>query len=137
MKLPFFVPTLRFRPVLVIVVMGVAMNGFLLMSGLGQMPEDQINESPIVNEQSNDFASYSLTGQKLTIAGDNNTITVRGETPAVVITGSGNTVKIEAVDKIEIAGSNNTVTWSAAVSLDLPVVVNQGTGNTVSSGAVE
>lgn len=99
--------------------------------------EAEINESPIVNEQSEDTISYALTGQKLTIAGDNNTVTVRGETPAVIITGSGNTVQIQAVDRIEIAGGNNTVTWSAAVSLDLPQIVNEGQGNTISPGQIE
>jgi hypothetical protein len=108
----------------------------LAFNALAQMPEAEINVSPIVYEESNDFASYSLNGQKLTVASDNSTVTVRGQTPAVVITGNGNTVNIEAVDRIEIAGSNNTVTWASAVNRDLPKIVNQGQNNNISSGPV-
>lgn len=102
-----------------------------------QLPEAEINESPIVYEESNDVASYSLTGQKLTVASDNSTVSVRGQTPAVIITGNGNTVNIEAVDRIEIAGSNNTVTWASAVNRDLPEIDNQGQNNTISTAPVE
>ncbi len=102
-----------------------------------QLPEAEINESPLVYEESNDEASYSLTGQKLTIASDNSTVSVRGQTPAVIITGNGNTVNIESVDRIEIAGSNNTVTWASAVNRDLPEIVNQGQNNTISTAPVE
>ena len=93
-------------------------------------------QSPELFEQNNSNEGLTLNGQKLTVAGDGNTLVILGSSPALIITGSNNTISIQAVDEIEIAGSNNQVTWSAGASRDLPQVQDNGQGNQVKSGEV-
>jgi hypothetical protein len=45
-------------------------------------------------------------------------------------------IKVQAVDEIAVAGSGNTITWSAGVSRDIPAVQNQGENNTIQGGEV-
>jgi len=93
-------------------------------------------EGPQVFEQSDTQQGLTLNNTKLTVAGNNNTLVILGTSPALVVTGNGNNIKIQSVDQIEIAGSNNTITWSAGASTDLPKITDQGTGNKIQSGPV-
>lgn len=93
-------------------------------------------EGPQVYEQSDSQQGLTLNNVKLTVAGNNNTLVILGTSPALVVTGSGNNIKIQSVDQIEVSGGNNTIVWSAAVSQDLPAIKDIGKGNNISSGPV-
>ncbi len=93
-------------------------------------------EGPQVFEQSNAQEGLSLNNTKLTVAGNENTLVILGTSPALVVTGNGNNIKIQSVDQIEVAGSNNTITWSSGASADLPQIKDLGTGNKIQSGPV-
>lgn len=92
--------------------------------------------NPQVFEQDGADQSLTLNHEKLTVAGSNNTLVILGFCNALVVTGSNNIIKVQAVDEIEVAGSGNTVTWSAGVSRDIPAVQNQGENNTIQGGEV-
>lgn len=93
-------------------------------------------DGPQVFEESNSQQGLTLNNTKLTVAGDNNTLVILGTSPALVVTGSGNNIKIQAVDQIEIAGSNNTITYSSGASNDLPEINDKGSDNKIQSGPV-
>lgn len=93
-------------------------------------------EGPQVFEDSDAQQGLTLNNTKLTVAGSNNTLVILGTSPALVVTGSGNNIKIQSVDQIEIAGSNNTIVWSSGATQDLPKITDQGSGNKISSGSV-
>jgi hypothetical protein len=92
--------------------------------------------NPQVFEESGADQGLTLNHEKLTVAGDNNTLVILGFCSALVVTGSNNIIKVQAVDAIEVAGSGNTITWSAGVSRDLPEVTDQGKENTIQAGEV-
>ncbi|MEZ4403005.1 MAG: DUF3060 domain-containing protein [Kofleriaceae bacterium] len=71
-------------------------------------------------------------GGKVAILGADNTITLTGGCAKVAISGSGNRVTIEAVDKLGITGSSNTVTYQRGYTRKAPKVGKTGVGNKVS-----
>ncbi len=93
-------------------------------------------QNPRVIEDSNSTETLTISGEKITIAGSNNTFLILGTVSTLVIAGSDNTIRVQSVDQIVMAGSKNNVTWSAAVSLDIPKVEDSGKKNTVAQGEV-
>lgn len=96
----------------------------------------QAQEQSQIFEQNDATQGFQLNQEKLTVAGNNNSLVILGNCTTLVVTGSGNTIKILAVDTIEVVGNNNQITWSAGASVDLPQIVNQGANNTIQSGEV-
>jgi hypothetical protein len=74
--------------------------------------------------------TVACDGDTLRITGQKNTVTVTGECRKVDVSGSSNTVAIEAVAAIEVTGTNNKVTWQRALNGDNPRVSVTG-ANTV------
>ena len=79
--------------------------------------------------------SIDCRGQTVQITGSKNTLTVTGECRKVDVAGVGNTVSIEAVERIEVTGTNNRVTWQRALGGDTPRIARTGMGNSVSRDA--
>jgi hypothetical protein len=70
--------------------------------------------------------TVACDGDTLRITGQKNTVTVTGECRKVDVSGSSNTVAIEAVAAIEVTGTNNKVTWQRALSGNAPRVSTTG-----------
>lgn len=92
---------------------------------------------PMVFEESGETRDLYLKGAKLTVTGSDNTIRVMSNCSALVVIGSGNVIQVMAVDKIDLVGSNNQITWSAGITNDEPTVSDKGKDNTVQAGSVE
>lgn len=93
-------------------------------------------QEPIVIESNDESHRPELSGQKLTVAGDGNTVLVLGECSVLVVTGDKNVISVKAVDRIVITGTGNTVKWSSGIKNDIPKVVDEGKDNQVSSGKI-
>ncbi|AKJ08350.1 DUF3060 domain-containing protein [Archangium gephyra] len=68
---------------------------------------------------------------EVNISGSDNDITLTGECKKVSVNGSTNKVKVEAVESIEVTGSENQVTWKRAVGAKKPKVTRTGHDNKV------
>jgi hypothetical protein len=66
--------------------------------------------------------TVACDGDTLRITGQKNTVTVTGECRKVDVSGSSNTVVIEAVASIEVTGTNNRITWQRSLAGDAPRV---------------
>ncbi|BBZ21782.1 DUF3060 domain-containing protein [Mycolicibacter hiberniae] len=83
------------------------------------------------------YASFGATsaldcadGKSLTVAGSNNTLTVRGSCEAVDVSGADNRITIERIGKtLTLTGLNNSVTYRNGE----PKVDDRGSGNTVTA----
>ena len=79
--------------------------------------------------------TIACADQTASIGGRNNTVTLTGSCPTVEIAGSTNVVTLEAVDRIEISGTGNVVTWQRAIQRSEPSITTTGAGNTVRKGS--
>jgi Protein of unknown function (DUF3060) len=75
--------------------------------------------------------SIACDGETVQITGSRNTLTITGDCQKVDVAGTGNVVTIEAVERIEVTGTNNRVTWQRALRGDAPRVSRTGLGNTI------
>jgi hypothetical protein len=69
-------------------------------------------------------------GQDASLAGSNNTVTIRGACRAFQIAGGGNRVLVDMAPNaaIKVYGSNNQVSWTSSGEVQVTTV---GPGNTV------
>ena len=69
-------------------------------------------------------------GEDASLAGSNNTVTIRGACRAFQIAGDGNRVLVEMAPNgtIKVYGNNNQVSWTSAGEVQVTTV---GPGNTV------
>lgn len=92
---------------------------------------------PMVYEQSGETQDLYLHGAKLTVTGSDNTLRVLSNCNPLVVVGDNNIIMVKAVDKIDVTGSGNQITWSAAIELDEPEVTDKGKDNTIQAGPVD
>lgn len=71
-------------------------------------------------------ATYNLQGQSVSILGTGCDITLKGKCKDLVVKGTGNTVKADAVASVNVSGTGNDVDWTASCS---PAVQIEGVGN--------
>jgi len=69
--------------------------------------------------------------QNVVLGGVANTITLTGACPRLDVTGRDNTVLVEAVGRIEITGTSNSVGWSRSLAGTEPRQALNGFGNRV------
>ena len=108
----------------------------VLLGSLLVLGSPAVAQNPRVFEQSDSTQTLTLTGEKFTVTGSNNTLIILGSCSPLVVAGSNNTIRVQATDQIAIAGNDNTITWSAAIERDLPQIEDEGKNNTVQSGEV-
>ena len=85
------------------------------------------------------YASFGTTtsldcgdGKSLTVAGSNNTLTVKGTCASVNVLGADNKITLDKVDKdLRVAGMNNTITYKDGE----PKVKDVGSSNTVNKAS--
>ncbi|MEN9250111.1 MAG: DUF3060 domain-containing protein [Gloeomargarita sp. GXS_bins_116] len=70
-------------------------------------------------------------GRNVTIDAANTTVTLRGMCKQVEITGAGNTVNLNQVERIVVTGTMNRVTYRNGVNNRQPVISNTGFNNQV------
>jgi hypothetical protein len=69
--------------------------------------------------------------QNVVLCGFSNTITLTGACPRLDVTGRDNTVLVEAVGRIEITGTSNSVGWGRSLAGTEPRLALTGLGNQV------
>jgi|GEM_PF-3591691 len=70
---------------------------------------------------------------EVSISGSSNELTFTGVCKSVDVTGSSNKITLDAVERIDVTGTDNTVTWKkAAGGRKKPKVSSTGTDNKVS-----
>jgi hypothetical protein len=70
-------------------------------------------------------------GGKVAVNGSTNEITITGNCSKLAVNGSMNDIDVEAVDKIAINGSGNSVGWTRGWKLKAPKVAKRGRNNKV------
>jgi hypothetical protein len=89
-------------------------------------------DSFVIAENDRTVAYACTPGAMVSLAGNGNRVTLRGDCGSVSVAGNGNTVTAEGVRAISIAGNRNTVTWQRGAGREAPKVSDTGTGNRVS-----
>jgi hypothetical protein len=88
---------------------------------------------PFVIAENDRTVAYACTpGASVSLAGNGNKVTLRGDCGGVNVAGNDNTLTIEGVRTISVAGNRNTVTWQRGAGRDPPRVDNTGNGNRIS-----
>ncbi|WP_454047171.1 DUF3060 domain-containing protein [Chryseobacterium sp. Marseille-Q8038] len=76
--------------------------------------------------------NYSLNGGVAEVEGGDNTVTIKGSAKKIAVSGTGNKVYIDKVDKVSIEGGNNTVYYrTSGTKSGKPDVSVTGVGNRV------
>ncbi|MBP1167619.1 MULTISPECIES: DUF3060 domain-containing protein [unclassified Chryseobacterium] len=76
--------------------------------------------------------NYSLNGGVAEVEGGDNTVTIKGSAKKIAVSGTGNKVYIDKVDKVSIEGGNNTVYYrTSGTKSGKPDVSITGVGNRV------
>lgn len=76
--------------------------------------------------------NYSLKGGNVEVEGGDNTVTIKGSAKKVSVSGTGNKVYIDSVDKVSIEGGNNTVYYkTSGTKSGKPDAALTGVGNKV------
>jgi hypothetical protein len=106
-----------------IVTLAAALAGTMAVAALGADPAVNFAGGP------SNFAG-NCRGEDASLAGSNNTVTIRGACRAFQIAGDGNRVLVDmaAGGTIKVYGSNNQVSWTSAGEVEVTTV---GPGNTV------
>lgn len=84
------------------------------------------------NEQTK---AIDAAGRDVTINGNRNKLTLRGECHALTLSGNGNTVEVETVTSISLPGNHNQVAWGKAAGGEKPQITDLGNGNSVTRRA--
>jgi len=74
-------------------------------------------------------------GRMVRVSGSLSWLTLQGKCPVVSVEGSGNRVRIEAVERLHLSGCDNTVTWERSLKGETPEI-DVTCHNEVSRGAV-
>ncbi|MFP3834666.1 DUF3060 domain-containing protein [Chryseobacterium sp. SIMBA_028] len=76
--------------------------------------------------------NYTLNGGTVEVEGGDNTVIIKGSAKKISVSGTGNKVYIDKVDKVAIEGGNNTVYYkSAGTKTGKPESALTGVGNKV------
>jgi hypothetical protein len=79
--------------------------------------------------------SYSYVcggGDSLSIHGNGNSITIRGECSVLDLSGSGNKITAESIASIKVNGNNNDVRYASAPNgKPRPAIKNKGAANSI------
>jgi len=76
--------------------------------------------------------TYSLNGGVAEVEGGDNTVTIKGSAKKISVSGTGNKVYIDKVDKVAIEGGNNIVYYrTSGTKSGKPDVSLTGVGNKV------
>jgi uncharacterized protein YbcV (DUF1398 family) len=76
--------------------------------------------------------NYSLNGGIVEVEGGDNTVTIKGSAKNISVSGTGNKVYIDRVDKIVMEGGNNTVFYkTSGTKSGKPDASLTGVGNKV------
>ncbi|MCA6069196.1 DUF3060 domain-containing protein [Chryseobacterium sp. RG1] len=76
--------------------------------------------------------NYTLKGGNVEVEGGDNTVTIKGSAKKVSVSGTGNKVYIDSVDKVSIEGGNNTVYYrTSGTKSGKPDAALTGVGNKV------
>lgn len=76
--------------------------------------------------------NYSLNGGVAEVEGGDNTVTIKGSAKKIAVSGTGNKVYIDKVDKVSIEGGDNTVYYrTSGTKSGKPDVSVTGVGNRV------
>jgi Protein of unknown function (DUF3060) len=70
-------------------------------------------------------------GQNVRLGGSSNNITLTGTCPRLDVTGSNNTVNVEALEAVDVTGAANTIIWQRSLVGDQPRLGSTGFGNTL------
>jgi hypothetical protein len=70
-------------------------------------------------------------GLDVAVQGQGHKITLKGQCKALTVTGDGNTIVVQAAERIAVTGDNNTVTWAKKINNAPPVITQAGKGNKV------
>jgi hypothetical protein len=65
-------------------------------------------------------------GQDVKVTGSRNELTLRGSCPRVDVAGAANVIAIETVDRIDVTGTGNRVTWARGLTRPAPRVSTTG-----------
>ncbi|CAM3111664.1 hypothetical protein DRF59_17835 [Chryseobacterium flavum] len=77
--------------------------------------------------------NYTLNGGIAEIEGADNTVTIKGSAKKISVSGTGNKVYIDKVDKVIIEGGNNTIYYkTSGTKTGKPDASLTGVGNKVS-----
>jgi hypothetical protein len=79
-------------------------------------------------------ATFPCANLAVTISGGGSDITLTGTCQSVTITGNDDTVRLDGVGTITVAGSDDHVTWHSGGAASAPTVHNTGADSTVSQG---
>jgi uncharacterized protein YbcV (DUF1398 family) len=76
--------------------------------------------------------NYTLKGGNVEVEGGDNTVAIKGSAKKVSVSGTGNKVYIDSVDKVSIEGGDNTVYYrTSGTKSGKPDVALTGVGNKV------
>lgn len=76
--------------------------------------------------------NYTLNGGVVEVEGGDNTLTVKGSAKKITVSGTGNTVYIDKVDKISMEGGDNMIYYrTSGTKSGKPDVSITGVGNKV------
>jgi len=70
-------------------------------------------------------------GQNVRLGGSSNSITLTGTCPRLDVTGSNNTINVEALEAVDVTGASNTIVWQRSLVGDRPRMGSTGFGNTL------
>jgi hypothetical protein len=68
-------------------------------------------------------------GQNVRLGGSSNNITLKGTCPRLDVTGSNNTINVEALEAVDVTGVSNTIIWQRSLVGDQPRLGSTGLGN--------
>lgn len=76
--------------------------------------------------------NYTLNGGLVEVEGGDNTLTIKGSAKKITVSGTGNTIYIDKVDKISMEGGDNMVYYrTSGTKSGKPDVSITGVGNKV------
>lgn len=94
--------------------------------------EKSDNDKKIEVEGIGHKLNYTLNNGIVEVEGGDNTITIKGSTKKISISGTGNKVYIDKVDNIEMEGGNNTIFYkTSGTKSGKPNASLTGVGNKV------
>lgn len=93
-------------------------NGLKITTSAPQTPQNRV---------------LNCAGRAVSIRGNSQTVTLTGRCPQVSISGSGNTVRVAQVGKINVSGSRNTVYWTKGLTTAKPSLSVVGANNRVTA----
>ena len=106
------------------------MFGAFLLAGVASNAQTKKHGDIVINAQ-NGTGTYYCARDAIVLEGSGNTIRWYGNTPLLRIVGDNNRVYSDAARAILIDGKNNTVYWKRRYNGSAPRVRKTGSGNTV------